>query len=221
MKIYHGSPNIVKKPLYKFGKLKNDYGQGFYCTKDIELAKEWSVDYNRDGYSNEYDLDTSNLKILDLNSGDYNILHWLTVLLENREFSLKQDIKMIGKEYLINNFSIDKSKYDVIMGYRADDSYFRFADDFLSNSITIYKLNEAMHLGQLGEQICLKSKNAFDNIRYIKNEKASSEKYFPKKIKRDKIARHQYNNIHDDFSSLYLIDIMRNKVEPNDKRLFI
>lgn len=41
MRIYHGSKDKIEKPLYGKGKLHNDYGQGFYCTQDIEMAKEW------------------------------------------------------------------------------------------------------------------------------------------------------------------------------------
>lgn len=37
--IYHGSPNIVT-PVFGEGKDYNDYGQGFYCTENLELAKE-------------------------------------------------------------------------------------------------------------------------------------------------------------------------------------
>ena len=48
MTLYHGSPTIVRKPLFGFGKPYNDYGQGFYCTKSLDLAKEWSVDEDRD-----------------------------------------------------------------------------------------------------------------------------------------------------------------------------
>ena len=31
--IYHGSQNIIENPQYGVGKLHNDYGLGFYCTK--------------------------------------------------------------------------------------------------------------------------------------------------------------------------------------------
>lgn len=41
MKLYHGSLFEIKTPLYKGGKLNNDYGHGFYCTETLELAKEW------------------------------------------------------------------------------------------------------------------------------------------------------------------------------------
>ena len=35
----------------------NDYGQGFYCTRDIELSQEWSCTDGVDEYSNEYELE--------------------------------------------------------------------------------------------------------------------------------------------------------------------
>ena len=40
--LYHGSPERVEQPLLAKGKLTNDYGQGFYCTENLELAKEWA-----------------------------------------------------------------------------------------------------------------------------------------------------------------------------------
>lgn len=33
---------IVEVPQFGIGKTYNDYGQGFYCIKSIELAKEWA-----------------------------------------------------------------------------------------------------------------------------------------------------------------------------------
>ena len=36
--LYHGSPERVEQPLLAKGKLTNDYGQGFYCTENVELA---------------------------------------------------------------------------------------------------------------------------------------------------------------------------------------
>ena len=37
--LYHGSDKILSKPLFGYGKIYNDYGQGFYCTQNSELAK--------------------------------------------------------------------------------------------------------------------------------------------------------------------------------------
>ena len=61
-----------------------------------------------------------------------------------------------GKRYLKEHFLLDISEYDVIIGYRADDSYFSFAQDFVAGVISLQKLSEAMQLGKLGEQIVLK-----------------------------------------------------------------
>ena len=54
MKVYHGSTKIINKPIYGYGKKYNDYGLGFYMTEDKEMAKEWSCEYNIDGFVNSY-----------------------------------------------------------------------------------------------------------------------------------------------------------------------
>ena len=41
MIIYHGSENVITKPIFGAGNPKNDYGRGFYCTEDKELSKEY------------------------------------------------------------------------------------------------------------------------------------------------------------------------------------
>lgn len=41
--LYHGSEKIIEKPVYGFGKAYNDYGLGFYCTEELDMAKEWGV----------------------------------------------------------------------------------------------------------------------------------------------------------------------------------
>lgn len=125
MIIYHGSKDRIEKPEYGKGKAYNDYGLGFYCTKDIEMAKEWSCGENHDGFANVYEIDTTGLKILNLNDADFTILHWLTVLLKNRLFRLTNQIAKDAKEFLLKNFSVDTASYDVVIGYRADDSRLR------------------------------------------------------------------------------------------------
>ena len=122
MKIFHGSENRIEKPEYGKGKPYNDYGLGFYCTEDIEMAKEWSCGEDHDGFANEYTLDITGLKVLNLNAPEYTILHWLAVLLKNRTFRLTNPIAKDAKEYLLEHFPVNTEDYDVIIGYRADDS---------------------------------------------------------------------------------------------------
>lgn len=166
----------------------------------------------RDGYANAYDLDMKGLKLLDLNHENYTVLHWLSVLVQNRTFNGNNDMEIMAKEFLIKNYDVDVDNYDVIKGYRADDSYFRFAENFLNNTISIQKLEGAMHLGKLGEQIVLKSHKAFDRIRFIKekSEYADSSIYYTKKQNRDKQARIRYKEIKTDIlSGTFIRDIMK------------
>lgn len=223
MRIYHGSANRIEKPEFGKGKPYNDYGLGFYCTEDIEMAKEWSCGEDHDGFANCYDFELSGLKVLKLNAPQYTILHWLTVLLKNRTFRLTNPIAKDAKEYLLENFPVPTEQYDVIIGYRADDSYFSFAEDFLNNAISVKKLEKAMRLGNLGEQVVLVSKQAFDRIQFSGAEEAERSKYYVLKMKRDRSARTEYLNSDRKPSyspdELYMLDIMRQGVKPDDPRL--
>lgn len=221
-KLYHGSSDIIEKPKYGYGKSYNDYGRGFYCTGSIEMAKEWGVGKDQDGYANAYELDCAGLNILDLNSEEYGILHWLAVLLQNREFDVPSGLALEAKEYLQKNFSVNYDEYDAIIGYRADDSYFSFAQDFINGTISYRQLNRAMHLGQLGQQFVLKSKTAFDRIMFIGYEIAESREWYQKKMLRDKTARREYFDVERNKrrrGDLYITQIMDEEMMPGDPRL--
>lgn len=209
--LYHGSEKIIKKPVLTGGKISNDYGQGFYCTKHLELAKEWAVDDERPGFVNSYEIDIDGLRILDLNSKDYSILHWLTVLLEHRNVNINSPIAQDGLDYLKNHYHVDLEDYDLILGYRADDSYFSFARAFISNTISIAQLEKAMYLGELGTQYFIKSKKAFSKLKFIEAIQVDNTSYYPKKMSRDKSARDSFYNISNtiDRDGVYLVDLMR------------
>lgn len=66
--IYHGSSEIIELPVFGRRKIYNDYGQGFYCTEHIELAKEWACSEGVNGYANHYEIETDDLRILNLSS---------------------------------------------------------------------------------------------------------------------------------------------------------
>jgi hypothetical protein len=101
--------------------------------------------------------------------------------------------------------------YDLIVGYRADDAYFRFAKDFLNNAISIQKLSKAMQLGDLGKQVVLKSLKAFEIIKFIDYEVVDNI-YYTKRVARDKLAREDYFKLTiEDENEVFLSDIMRGK----------
>lgn len=221
LNLYHGSPVIVKKPLFGKGRSYNDYGSGFYCTENIELAKEWACSENGDGYVNKYEIDVTGLRILNLSSNEYTILHWLALLLKYRKLRISTPTMKKGVEWLEKHYLIDISSYDIIIGYRADDSYFSFARSFLNNEISFSQLSYAMDLGALGEQVVLKSEKAFGKIKFIGFEEVNSSKYFVRRKARDDAARQAF---HDElervyFDELYIRDIIREEVKPDDPRL--
>ena len=150
IELWHGSSHVIKHPEYGLVKPNNDYGRGFYCTRSVELAKEWACAGLDDG-----------LLFLDLSQPPYTILNWLAMLVENRRFQPTTAVAAQGIEYLKQVFLPDASQADVIVGYRADDSYFSFARAFVNNAISIDQLAEAMRLGELGKQIVLASPQAF------------------------------------------------------------
>ena len=80
------------------------------------------------------------LEILNLNSPEYNILNWLAILADNRTYWQNGSISEQAKKYIKDNFLPDISGFDVIIGYRADDSYFSFAQDFVAGVISLQKL---------------------------------------------------------------------------------
>ncbi|MDR6939917.1 DUF3990 domain-containing protein [Arcanobacterium hippocoleae] len=59
--LFHGSPNKIVVPAYGKGEEKHDYGQGFYLTDSIDLAKEWAVcrPNEENGWVHKYHLDTA------------------------------------------------------------------------------------------------------------------------------------------------------------------
>lgn len=222
MILYHGSEMIIENPVYGKGNLRNDYGRGFYCTESEELAKEWACSNNKNGFANKYDFDMNGLSVLYLNSEEYTLLNWLAVLTKNRTYWENGTVSQMAKKYIAKHFMVDISAYDVVIGYRADDSYFSFAQDFTAGAISYRQLGEAMRLGKLGEQIVLLSAKAFEKIQFISSSPADASVYYKKKKERDRAARKAYRNAKNEEllpGDLLITDIVREEMRQDDARL--
>ena len=172
---------------------------------------------------NIYELDMTGLNTLNLNAPEYHILNWLAILADNRTYWQNGSIAEEAKKYIKENFLIDITPYDIVIGYRADNSYFSFAQDFVSGVISLEKLSEAMRLGKLGEQIVLKSPKAFESIRFQDYENVDAETYYIKKAEREREARREYRKRKKesaDIHELFMLDIMREGMKNGDTRLF-
>ncbi|HIR15401.1 MAG TPA: DUF3990 domain-containing protein, partial [Candidatus Onthosoma merdavium] len=145
----------------------------------------------------------------------------LALLMEHRKVDLRTPIMEKGAAWLRKNYLIDISEYDMIIGYRADDSYFSFVRSFLSNEISLKQLNYAMALGELGKQYVLKSQKAFQHLCFVSFYPVDESIYYAKRMKRDQEARLAFRKVilQDDIDGLYMRDMIKEEVLPNDPRL--
>lgn len=210
MKVFHGSKNVVDKPIPHGSKNDNDYGAAFYLTSNLESAHEWACRNDDIGVVNEYDLALSNLKVLDLtDKSKYSVLNWLAILLHFRKLD-KRFVETFRKrlEYIEKNYYIDVSDYDVIIGFRADDAYFRFPLDFIRGNLTISQLEYAYKLGNLGVQYVLISEKSFSHLKYLKSflsEERYISKYFINMNRTSKI----FDSLEKDEDGVRIIDLMK------------
>lgn len=223
IKLLHGTDHIIEVPDITLGNTKNDYGRGFYCTRIDEMAREWACKKNTDGFVNIYDLDIEGLRVLNLMDGQHTVLNWIALLLQYRTFKLDSEIAMDARNYMIEHYAADLSQYDVVIGYRADDSYFQYAESFVTNALPLRILNQALRLGKLGEQTVVISQKGFDRLKFTDAYSVDKNTYYPKFIARDIKARETYRSeikksksYRDD---LFVMDILRGEMNNDDPRI--
>lgn len=222
MELWHGSAQMVRKPKLELCRPWNDYGSGFYCAPHKELACEWAArEPGKAAFANRYELDERGLAVLDLASSEYTVLNWLAVLLEHRVFQPGTPIAYEGSAYVREHFSVDLEPYDLVRGWRADDSYFSFARAFIGNQITVAQLARAMKLGELGIQVMVKSEEAFERIEFMEALEVDTAVYAPKRAARDEEARASYRRLQRplDLQGIYLRDILVQEMTNDDPRL--
>lgn len=223
MKLLHGTDHIIETPDIAIGNPHNDYGMGFYCTKVDEMAREWACKKNSNGFVNVYDFDDTGLNVLNLLDGNHTVLNWIALLLQFRTFKLDSEIAIDARDYLIEHYAIDLSGYDVVIGYRADDSYFQYAESFVSNALPLRSLNTALRLGKLGEQTVVISQRGFDRLKFLEAYPVDKSVYYPKFVDRDSTARDTYRkeikrskSYRDD---IFVMDILREEMANDDPRI--
>lgn len=172
MIFYHGSKVIIQKPMKNGSNPTNDYGPSFYLTLDLQAAKSWACKNGTIGLVNKYEISTrtfKNFKILDLsNKSQYSVLNWIAILMHFRtlDTSFIKNNK-IALDWL-EKYYIDVNEYDVVIGFRADDSYFRFPTRFVSNDLALDDLEEVFLSGNLGIQYAFMSDRAIKALKFNK-----------------------------------------------------
>lgn len=210
--LYHGTSDKTVVPAYGLGEDKHDYGRGFYLTENINLAKEWAVcvPNQENGWVHKYELDISELKILDFQ--EKNILSWLAELMKHRDASDTKCYKVLSEKF-IERYGIETEKYDVIKGWRANASYFYIAKEFVRDNVDIEILEELLSLGGLGIQYCIKSELSYSKLKELESGLISVDykEFHEKYNQRDVTVRQKMrdlinsddNKVTDVFSTLF------------------
>lgn len=164
--LYHGSPERTVSPSSDAVGRRRDFGEGFYLTEDVRLAREWSVcrPDARSGWVHRFELDTEGLRILDFQ--EKGVLCWLAELMKRRAADDSRRYRLLSARF-IQRFGVDARPFDVVVGWRADASYFFIAKEFVRDNIDISILEELLSLGGLGIQYCVKSEKAYSRLREI------------------------------------------------------
>ena len=217
-KIYHGSNRIVRTPAFGIGRQYNDFGLGFYCTESSQYAAEWAVGAERNGFVSAYSIDYDGLRIINLCSSQYNPLHWLGLLFNYREFDLSSNTAYRGREYINKYYSVDHQACDCIIGYRADNRCFMFAQDFLDAKLSYMSFRKALAGDDSNRQFVLKSNRAFDRITFSGYEPALSEVCFPVRRSRELKAMKSIQPSMGS-SDFFITDLIEEEVRPYDARL--
>ncbi len=179
--VYHGSDSVIDNPKYNGGRRFSDFGNGFYVTTNIEMAKSWATrKKDKPAYVNKYTLITEGLISLTFDLD----LDWLLFIAYNRGLVENEEVKnIISQKYK------DIDQYDVIIGPTADDRMFDTLNMFLSNTITLEHCIQALNSMDLDIQYNIKSIKGINNLCYTKNIELDDidKEYYYDEIKSKKV----------------------------------
>lgn len=166
---------------------------------------------------NCYELSLLGLKLFNLDEASGGILAWLAVLLKNRRFDVNVTVMQQAKDVILSLYPKEIDEADVIVGYRADDAYFSFARAFLDNRITLLQLERAMRLGNLGQQVVIKSAQAFEQLHFREATAARARDWHDKRMSRDESARVEYKRLASETrveqGDIFAIDLVRRGID--------
>lgn len=152
--LYHGSYTAVLQPRVDYGRMKVDFGQGFYLTRLREQAEKWArIIAIRRGpgatptvTTYTLDLDAvvkAGFRILDFPKYD---LQWLNYVVDCRRGG---DLQM---------------QYDLIQGGVANDQVIDTIEDYENGRLTAEQALGQLRYKSVNHQVCIRSQQIIDNF---------------------------------------------------------
>ena len=127
------------------------------------------------------------LRCLSIDAAE-DILSWMAILMRHRPGTDSRRWDLIQQRF-IEKYYIDVDAYDVVFGYRANDSYLAIAKQFARGEIGVGILVRLLKLGSFGIQVCVKSRLAYTRLRYLETSGVNYEQYHAQFISRDEDSR--------------------------------
>lgn len=210
---------MIEHPSVKGSNETNDYGPSFYMTTDLEAAKSWACKNNSLGIINEYEIKDASfarLKVLDLTNKDrFSVLNWMAILMRFRELdSSFRKNNQITLDWL-QKYYVDVDDYDVVKGFRADDSYFRFPLRFISNDLAFDDLEDVFLSGHLGIQYAFMSERSIKMLSFRRTIECGDEYlgHYYSVVTKASQQFNEYLNQPRDPKKKYILDLMREEHE--------
>lgn len=190
IRLYHGSQEESVNPTFGIGSSHHDFGAGFYLTDSFDLAREWSVyrPGSGDGWVHAFDLDSAGLKIFDFR--DAGVFPWVAELMKHRNADESAAYRRRAPEF-IAKYGVDVDDCDVVIGWRADASYFYIVKSFVRDEVDADALPDLLRLGDFGIQYVIKSKRAYSQLHALPElrRRVSFDKFHEAYEQRDGAAR--------------------------------
>jgi len=151
MRLYHGSDQVVEKPLILEPGRRMDFGKGFYVTGSSKQAENWAktVKQRRESKSafvSEYEFNESgelNILVFDGPTDD-----WLDFVQANRLRDVEHD-------------------YDVVIGPVADEGVYYVLMLYDSGAISKAETIRRMKIAKLDGQVLFHTDKSLESLAYI------------------------------------------------------
>ena len=155
MLLYHAGFDVIKEPDIHYGRKNADFGQGFYTTPDKEFAYRWAKEsVGKKTIVNYYELDTDGLVVKTFDRSE----EWFEYIFANRR--VKPDIY---------------AEYDLIIGPIANDTIYETFGIITSGYLSDEEAMKLMMVGDISQQIVLKTQKAADSLEFISSEVLTKE----------------------------------------------